>query len=307
TKPSRETRAVAMPLMRVLRSLITEPTFPVAIIRTSPSDLLYPEPTLPLPGARARLFCAFNAPPFKTFVELAEHAPEAVAGRNVAWGDLDRPPGHRFVFGETNLLDPASLHEDLRRSVEEVGTVLEGLLRHRGAHDRPFLEEQAVAGVGHHALVKILDLAKLRLVDLDVSIGHRRLGHRGRSYIRCPLVPRLTPGWVLPGRPPAEGPRASPRGYRGCSGACPARSATRPDGRAARPAARRGGPPERRSRTDPRRTRPVPTKRRGDRPPHRRRPPPAPPDRGRPRCGGAATRGSHSAGRAIARFRGGAV
>src|SRR5580658_8561963 len=168
--------------MRVLRCLITAPTFPVAIIYRPSLHLLNTESALRLTRAGAHLFGTLNAPPLKTFVELAEDAAQAVARRNVARGDLDRPLDDHFRIGERDLLDPAALLHLGAGALEELGAVLERLLGHVGADDRPFLEEQTVTRVRHDALVELLDLAKLGLVNLDVA--HSRQGkERGKLYI----------------------------------------------------------------------------------------------------------------------------
>src|SRR5208282_2995693 len=149
-------------------------------------QLLDPEAALGGPGATAHLLSAFNAPPLKTFVELAEHPPEPMARGDVARADLDRALDDHFGLGERDLLDPSTFLQDVRDPVEIVRSVLERLLGHPRPDDRAFLEEQAVAGVRHHALVQLLDLAELRLVDFDGS--HGRGPHRRARYISSQLV-----------------------------------------------------------------------------------------------------------------------
>src|SRR5208283_114571 len=167
--------------MRVLRSFTTAPTFPVAITSFPSLQLLDPEAALGGPGARAHLLSAFNAPPFKTFVELAKHAPETVAGRDVARGDLDRPFHDHFRVGEGDLLDPSPFLQQMGDAVEIVRPVLEGLLGHRRSDDRSLLEEQSVARMRHHALVQLHNLVELGLVDLDGPHGHG--SHQRGLYI----------------------------------------------------------------------------------------------------------------------------
>src|ERR1700683_4500110 len=158
--------------MRVLRSWITPPTFPVAIIPGYSSLHLFDsEMAFGGPGRGTHLFGAFDARPLKTFVELAEDAPQPVARGDVARGDLDRPLDRDFPVLELDLFEPPALLQDLGRPLEVFRAVLEGLVGHIGAEDRPFLEEQAVTGVGHHALVEFLDPVQLRLVELHVTHG----------------------------------------------------------------------------------------------------------------------------------------
>src|SRR5271157_4530772 len=172
--------------MRVLRSLTTAPTFPVAIISFPSLELLDPEAALGGPGAGAHLLSAFNAPPLKTFVELAEHAPESVAGRDVAGSDLDRPFHDDLGIREGDLAHPPPFLQEMGDALEVVRPVLERLLGHVGTDDRSFLEEQTVTSVGHHALVQLHDLTELGLVDLDGSHGR---GPHGRGLYICYQLP----------------------------------------------------------------------------------------------------------------------
>src|SRR5215472_8721007 len=132
--------------MRLLRSLITAPTLPCAIIYPESSHLLDAETTLTLADVVARLFCTFDARPLKTFVELAENPSETVARGDVTRRDLDRALDDDLAVLELNLLDPAAVLEQLPRALVKMGAVLEGLRGHVRADHGAFFEEKSVAG-----------------------------------------------------------------------------------------------------------------------------------------------------------------
>src|SRR6266571_2812346 len=144
------------------------------------------EHALPCPHARALDFREPHPMLRLRLQQFREDPPESMARLHLAAGHrFDGPADAHARVREEHILRPPSIEDRLLAYLERVLPERQGL-RDLFGQDHPFPEEQAVARVGHDALVELPDGVELLLRNL-----HEPSHEVARTWVRTIKVVRI--------------------------------------------------------------------------------------------------------------------